>query len=52
VAFPPCSDELLSLIKTTGVPQQSKDDITRDFDEYFQFGKHHIIEESSIPAEN
>jgi hypothetical protein len=50
VAFPPCSDELLSLIKTTGVPQQSKDDITRDFDEYFKFGKHHIIEESSIPG--
>lgn len=44
VAFPPCADELLSLIKTTGVADQNKDDITKDFDEYFKFGQHTTIE--------
>ncbi|MBI4523812.1 MAG: hypothetical protein HY695_08385 [Deltaproteobacteria bacterium] len=43
VAFPPCSDELLALIKTTGVPAADKDEVTRYFDEYFKFEQHNII---------
>jgi hypothetical protein len=39
VAFPPCSVEMLALIKTTGV--KTKDDITKYFDEYFKFGIQH-----------
>jgi hypothetical protein len=41
VAFPPCSLEMLALIKTTG--NASKDDITKYFDEYFKFGSRHVI---------
>lgn len=38
VAFPPCAEELLALIKTT-----DKDDVTKYFDEYFKFRQHTII---------
>ena len=43
IAFPPCPEELLALIKTTGVPQQDKDEVTLYFDEYFKFGRHTIL---------
>jgi hypothetical protein len=45
VAFPPCSDELLGLvkIKTNGVA--AKDDITKYFDEYFEFRRHKVFGE-------
>ena len=43
VAFPPCSEELLALIKTTDVDPARKDDITKYFDEYFKFGQRHIV---------
>ncbi|TVM03042.1 MAG: hypothetical protein CV087_07175 [Candidatus Brocadia sp. WS118] len=43
VVFPPCADELLSLIKTTGVTDENKDDITKYFDEYFKFMRHSIL---------
>lgn len=48
VAFPPCSDVLLALIRTTDVPAGSKDDVTRYFDEYFKFGHHHVIIEGDL----
>ena len=38
VAFPPCTDELLALIKST-----DPDDITRFFNEYFKFLRHRIL---------
>ena len=44
VAFPPCSDEMLALIKTTGVPPGTKDEVTKYFDEYFKFEDHIILE--------
>jgi hypothetical protein len=44
VAFPPCSDELLALIKTTGI--EAKDDVTKYFDEYFKFQKHITLGQS------
>jgi hypothetical protein len=43
VMFPPCVEVLLSLIQTTGGAQQSKDDITLYFDEYFKFGAHQVL---------
>jgi len=46
VAFPPCADELLSLIKTTG--EKDKDDVTKYFDEYFKFGQPHIAIEGNL----
>ena len=46
-AFPPCPEELVALIKTTGVPQQEKDDVTLYFDEYFKFGPHTVLMEDS-----
>ena len=49
VAFPPCSVEMLALIKTTGVT--TKDDITKYFDEYFKFGIQHIIIDAAAGAE-
>ena len=48
VAFPPCADELLSLIKTTGVADTDKDDVTKYFDEYFKFGEPHIAIEGNL----
>ncbi len=44
VAFPPCAEELLSLIKTTGINREDKDEIVRYFDEYFKFSQHFIIQ--------
>lgn len=46
VAFPPCSEELLSLINLTGTAVGDWDDINKVFDEYFAFGggRHVIIE--------
>jgi hypothetical protein len=38
VPFPPCADTLLGLIRTTGVAASAKDEVTRDFDDYFRFG--------------
>lgn len=46
VAFPPCSDVLLSQIKTTDINDEEKDHITKYFDEYFKFGKHQIFVDS------
>ena len=43
VAFPPCSEEMLALIRTTGFLHEKKDDIVRYFDEYFRFGPKHVI---------
>lgn len=48
VAFPPCSEELLALIKTTGVAETDKDDLTKYFDEYFKFGQQHVIIEGNL----
>ena len=48
VAFPPCAEELLALIKTTGVPDTDKDDLTKYFDEYFKFGQQHRIIEGNL----
>lgn len=45
VAFPSCADMLLSLIRTNGVPQEQKDDITLYFDEYFRFAPHGTVED-------
>src|SRR5262245_57871370 len=42
VAFPPCSDELLSLVKF----KNRVDDITISFDEYFKFIDHIVIGQS------
>ena len=39
VLFPSCAQELLSLIKSTGVT--TKDEVTIFFDEYFKFGQRH-----------
>ncbi len=41
ILFPPCAQELLSLIRTTGVEESQKDDVTRLFDDYFKFGQPH-----------
>ena len=49
VAFPPCSSEMLSLIKTTG--ETNKDDITKYFDDYFKFGIRHTIIDSAARNE-
>ena len=43
VAFPPCAEELLGLIRTTGITPDAKDEITKYFDEYFKFGVRHVI---------
>lgn len=51
VAFPPCAEELLALIKTTDVPFNDKDDITRFFDEYFKFGQQHLIVEGDLDGQ-
>jgi hypothetical protein len=51
VAFPPCSEELLALIKTTNVLETDKDDITKYFDEYFKFGHRHVIIEGDLSQE-
>ena len=40
VAFPPCSDVLLALIKTQTAP---KDDITKFCEEYFTFDQHQTV---------
>lgn len=42
VIFPPCADVLLAHIKTTKVAGE-KDDITKYFDEYFEFSKQRIV---------
>lgn len=49
VMFPPCAQELLSLIKTTGV--SDKDEVTRFFDEYFKFGQRHQITADKVAGE-
>ncbi|NOT46926.1 MAG: hypothetical protein HOP17_04150 [Acidobacteria bacterium] len=47
VAFPPCSGEMLALIKING--NTNKDDIDRYFEEYFNFGlKHKIISSTAL----
>lgn len=47
VAFPPCSGEMLALIKING--NTNKDDIDKYFEEYFKFGfKHKIISTSAL----
>lgn len=52
VAFPPCAEELLALIKTTGIEPADKDEITKYFDEYFRFGQQHvIIDHDDLPQE-
>ena len=43
VLFPPCAQEILSLIRTTGVPDTQKDDVTKLFDDYFKFGQRHQV---------
>lgn len=44
VAFPPCSDVLLSHVRITGADGKLiKDDITDYFDEYFKFEEHKIF---------
>jgi hypothetical protein len=48
VAFPPCSGEMLALVKTTDASNnplkfKDKDDIVRYFEEYFRFGAPHVI---------
>jgi hypothetical protein len=51
VAFPPCADELLSLVRNT--EQQDTDEITRHFEEYFKFRPHKVLGqflEGSPPA--
>lgn len=50
VAYPPCTDVLLSLIKTTDVPQTEKDHITLYFDEYFRFRSSDIVLFANIGA--
>lgn len=49
VAFPPCADELLALIRSKGVT--TKDDITLFFDEYFKFGQPHIAIQGNLDGE-
>jgi hypothetical protein len=46
VAFPPCSDELLALIKSTDA-----DDISRFFNEYFKFLRHQILGQYYSPPQ-
>src|SRR5436190_4390195 len=47
VAFPPCSAEMLALIRIKG--NANKDDIDGYFEEYFKFGgKHPIISSSAL----
>ena len=43
VAFPPCADELLALIRTN-----EGDEITSFFREYFKFRRHHILGELDL----
>jgi len=43
VAFPQCSDVMLSLVKITEDGKLNKDDIMDHFDEYFMFCDHNII---------
>ena len=40
VAFPPCADELLALINS-----RDDDEITRSFNDYFRFERHHTLGE-------
>ncbi len=49
VAFPPCAEELLALIRISNNPV--KDDINLFFDEYFIFGDKHIIIEGNLADE-
>jgi hypothetical protein len=51
MAFPSCVEVLLGLIRTTGVGQDDKDEITTYFDEYFKFGVHEIIDASLLRGE-
>ncbi len=44
-AFPPCSDELLALIRTT-----DGDEITTAFSDYFKFRRHRILGQSGSGA--
>jgi hypothetical protein len=46
VAFPPCSDELLALIRSTDV-----DDISRFFNEYFKFLRHQVLGQYYSPPQ-
>jgi len=46
VAFPPCTDELLALIRSA-----DGDDCTKAFRNYFKFGRHVIFNEGSEPAQ-
>ncbi len=48
VVFPACGEILLSLIKTTGIQTKDKDDLTKFFDEYFEFGQRHQIMSGSL----
>lgn len=50
-AFPSCAEELLVLIRTTGINYENKDDITKYFDEYFKFGQRHVIIEGDLSGE-
>lgn len=43
VAFPPCTDELLALIRTG-----DSDDVTKFFRDYFKFRRHHILGQTKI----
>src|SRR5215831_14877689 len=45
VAFPPCADELLSLIRTT-----DRDQITESFTDYFKFRRHKILGQEGSDA--
>jgi hypothetical protein len=47
VAFPPCAEELLSLIRTS-----DRDDITIAFKDYFKFRRHQILGQERVPAPN
>lgn len=53
VAFPPCTGEILALVKTTDDSNNSKtygvkDDIIRYFEEYFRFGGKHVIVKGNL----
>lgn len=47
VAFPPCAEELLSLIRTS-----DRDDITIAFKDYFKFRRHQILGQERVSAAN
>ena len=43
VAFPPCADELLALVKIKTNGLAANDDVTKYFDEYFKYARHKVL---------